>query len=215
MASPGVPGGSQPQLLLACTSAPGGGEGTRERGAAAETVKQQRCGHYPHPPHLGQGTPMIVSVAPRAEDGVDAESWITAASHAQRAAGSGVHQGAPTASSSKGGHGSRSSRYPDRGPFATLVARAARAVAASSARLPDGYLCRHLLQAHRCLKPQKSERKKKRLKLGGRVVSTQPPPAPFPTKAELRCQSCRCLPGPAAGPALGHLAAASLCRAQR
>jgi hypothetical protein len=86
MASPGVPGGSQPQLLLACTSAPGGGEGTRERGAAAETVKQQRCGHYPHPPHLGQSTPMIVSAAPRAEDGVDAESWITAASHAQPAA---------------------------------------------------------------------------------------------------------------------------------
>jgi hypothetical protein len=38
--SPGAPGGSQPQLLLACTSAPGGGEGTRERDSEALLQRQ-------------------------------------------------------------------------------------------------------------------------------------------------------------------------------
>ena len=147
---------------------------------------------------------MISSAAPNVDDCVDAGITDGAAGSQQR--------GDPTASGSRRSSTVDHSR--DRRPFAIQVAGVRLPAAASPEPLGSRH-GRHSPQAHHCSKRQKSHERKKRLSKGARAASAQLTRSPQATRAGLASQrrshrrACRRLQGPAARPALEHVAEAS------
>ena len=185
------------------------GQGTREGHCCRDSAAARMQACHPHPPNLAWSAPMISSAAPNVDDRVDA--GIT-----DGAAGS-QHRGDPTASGSRRSSTVDHSR--DRRPFAIRVAGVHLPAAASPEPLGSRH-GRHSPQAHHCSKRQKSHERKKRLSQGACAASAQLTRSPQATRAGLASQrrshrrACRRLQGPAARPALEHVAEASPCRAQ-